>query len=148
MRVFGGRRQSVGKGLLYVVSLREIDNVCCVRCDAIILTVCASYDGLVDALPVVLVLASAPLPLKRRFSLTDGNWVVEIPFPIALLGLTYWWLLRCEGGGEGLLLLLSHFMVCCFLGISLSFLFLEKLSNDAVDGFVPLFLRHDRQGKK
>ena len=98
-------------------------------------------------MPVVLVLALAPLLLEGGLTLRDGQLVVEIPFAALLLvGLI----------GSGRLVavahttifglgLLRHFLK---LGLALFFLFFLEGLDHTVDGFIAVFLRHVGQGEE
>ena len=98
----------------------------------------------VGALPVVGVLALAPLPLERLLTLIDGNRIVEVPLAIALLGDVG---RRRAIGGVGAVAC-SASLLECFLNLGLQslvalllFLFLQGI-NHAVDGLQTLLLRH------
>ena len=104
-----------------------------------------SHHRLVDALPVVDVLALTPLFLEGLLTLIDGQCVIEIPLPVFLLVLLL----------HGLVLLrpvalcpvfLHHLFRFGFLLLALLFLlFLDECLDDAVDGSIAVFLVHLRQ---
>ena len=104
-----------------------------------------SHHRLVDALPVVDVLALAPLFLESLLTLIDGHHVVEIPLPVFLLVL----LLH----GEVLLcavalcpVFLHHlFSLGLLLLALLLLLFLDEFLDDAVDSGIAVLLVHLRQ---
>ena len=95
------------------------------------------HDGLVDALPVVHVLALSPLPLECLFSLIHGHGVVEVPGVVLLAAQ------RGCGGLRGVVAvadgtLLLQLRLCFGFSLPVAFLlffFLQGL-NHAVDGLV------------
>ena len=100
------------------------------------------YDGLVDAPPVVHILALAPLLLKRNLSLLDGQCIIEVPFSTLLLVVVRRLLVGVDTVSCGAIALhgllgLGFF----FLPFLLLFLLLQRLNN-AVDGGIAVFLAH------
>ena len=102
--------------------------------------------GLVGPLPVVNVLALAPLLLELLLSLADGRLVVEVPLGVLATG--------SRGGGgralrgavaDGALALLRLLYLRFLCASLLFFLFLLQFVDDAVDGRQPFLFGHGCQ---
>ena len=103
----------------------------------------SGYNGLVDTLPVVHVLTSAPLTLESLLALLHSHRVVEIPLAVAhaarcCCGLGLRLIAEYHAGVALQGLLCVGFCQC----VSLFFLFLLQCFNDTVDGGIAVFLVH------
>ena len=101
-----------------------------------------THHRLVCSLPVIGILALAPLFLESLLALIHGHLVVEVPLSVFgcwLLGVGCWLLIAVAHSS---LLLLRFLYLClqCFVAFLL-FLLLECL-NDAVDGCQTLLFWH------
>ena len=92
------------------------------------------HHRLVEALPVVGILAPAPQSLEGGLSLVDGRGIIEVPLPVAAGrgGCRGCRLIAVAHGGVFLLHLLGGLLQ---FGVAGFLLFLFQFGDDAVDGF-------------
>ena len=155
MGVVGGA--VVGQGVLHVGQVAGqvvgdgIANRCTIRRFRIVRIVQigeTTHDGLVHTLPVIHILALAPLLLEGLLTLVHGHLVVEVPLSVAACRL---WRLALLGVGVGVAVALGATLCQLFLHffllglVALLLLLLLEGFDDAVDGGVAFFLVHLRQ---
>ena len=101
-----------------------------------------SNNGLIDSLPVVDVLAFAPLSLESCFTLIHRHLVIKVPKSLFLL---------IAGGCCRCVIDVSAVLRLCFLGLGLCLqlpflpFFLLQCVDNAVDSLVAFLLRHGRE---